>query len=37
MNDFIGNIPEQYVKNASKTNSKPVPLGTFSNEIRWKR
>jgi hypothetical protein len=37
MTDFIENIPEQYVQNASKTHAKPIPLGTFTNEIRWKR
>jgi hypothetical protein len=35
LNDFIGNLPEQYVRNHSKVRAKPVPLGTFTNERRW--
>ena len=37
MNTFIGNTSHQYVKNHSKTNSKPIPLGTFTNEKRWNK
>jgi len=37
MTDFIENIPDQYVKNASKTHAKPIPLGTFNTETRWKK
>ena len=35
LNDFVGNLPEQYVKNASKMQAKPIPLGTFTNAKRW--
>ena len=37
MNTFIGNLPDQYVRNASKTHAKSIPLGTFTNEKRWNK
>jgi len=29
LNDHIGNLPDQYVKNHSKMQAKPVALGTM--------
>lgn len=35
LNDHIGNLPDQYVKNHSKMQAKPIKLGTFYGEKRW--
>ena len=35
MNEFVGNLPAQYVRNHSKVRAKPIPLGTFTGEKRW--
>ena len=35
LNTYISKLPDQFVKNHSKTNTKAITLGTFSNEKRW--
>ena len=35
LNEFASNLPEQYVKNHSKLQTKPAKLGTFNNQKRW--